>query len=388
MDAVGSTSSKELHFVLLNFGLGLQCHNAPFCWKLVFKCDHQLYEILMTACTAVEETEWRTRLTRPMRNDVEASSSGEFCSLDLNVQSVGPVFGKPGKGCFTPFYIAISLTVFLIGTIARRISVHRAATIGSKAPTTQVIIKNTSGSKDGFGTSSAASTVSRSQSLLATRVPVLAPPRSERARIESLLSDVWSHDRLPCPGMTARSRPDYLVRSSASTVMRRLSVASIASSLSKRSGSTKQKKKASDSVSSPLSPESQGGHEQVDAPRTGADKMQIAHEAERGAKRLRTASHKKPEGPAPIVKDEDVVRLCQAAIFPVEPSSLPNTPSLAAHTASSLQPSRSVKHNHPWRRLDGDMPASCIKQRSKSLHSKASGCRREGSGHSFRGMFK
>lgn len=342
----------------------------------------------MTACTAVEETEWRTRLSRPMRKDVEASSLGEFCSLDLNVQSVGPVFGKPGKSFLEQFYRAISLIVFLLGTIARRISVHRAATIGSKTPTTQVIIKNTSGSKDGFGTSSAASTVSRSQSLLATRVPVLAPPRSERARIEALLSDVWSHDRLPCPGMTARSRPDYLVRSSASTVMRKLSVASFASTLSKRSGSTKQKKKTSDSISSPLSPENQSGHDQVDGARTRPDEVQLAHEAERGAKRLRTASHTKSDALAPAVKDEDVVRLCQPAIFPMAPSSLPNTSSLAAHTASSLYSSRSVKYNHPLRRLDGDLQACSLKQRSKSLHSKTSERRREGSGHSFRGMFK
>lgn len=342
----------------------------------------------MTACTAVEEIEWRTRLTRPMRKEVEASSFGGFCSLDLDVQSVGPVFGKPGTDSSGRSYIARPLTVLPIGTIARRISVHRAATIGSKAPTTQVIIKNTSGSKDGLGTSSAASTVSRSQSLLATRVPVLAPPRSERARIEALLSDVWSHDRLPCPGMTARSRPDYLVRSSASTVMRKLSVASIASSLSKRSGSTKQKKKTSDSISSPLSPESQGGHEQVDGSHTRPGEIHLAHEAERGVKRLRTASHTKSEALAPVVKDEDVMRPCKAATFPMAPSSLPNMPSLAAHAASSFPPSRSVKYNHPPPRLDGDLQAASMKQRSKSLHSKASGRQREGSGHSFRGMFK
>lgn len=81
--------------------------------------------------------------------------------------------------------------------------------------------------------------VNRSQSLLTTnhRTPTLAPPRSERARVEALLSDVWSRDILPFPGMTSRSRSEHLVRSSASSVMRKLSVASIASSFGRRPGS-------------------------------------------------------------------------------------------------------------------------------------------------------
>lgn len=81
--------------------------------------------------------------------------------------------------------------------------------------------------------------INRSQSLLTTnqRIPTLAPPRSERARIEALLGDVWSRDILPFPGMTNRSKGEHLVRSSASSVMRKLSVASIASSFSRRPGS-------------------------------------------------------------------------------------------------------------------------------------------------------
>lgn len=83
------------------------------------------------------------------------------------------------------------------------------------------------------------SQINRSQSLLTTtaRIPVLAPSRGERARLEALLSDVWTRDILPFPGITARSRSEHLVRASASSVMRKLSVVSIASSFSKRSAS-------------------------------------------------------------------------------------------------------------------------------------------------------
>lgn len=125
-----------------------------------------------------------------------------------------------------------------VGTVARRISIHRATTVGPKTPLCQVILKNTSVIKDA-PTPSTAAQINRSQSVLvgAGRVPVLAPSRSERARLEALLSDVWTRDILPFPGITARSRSEHLVRAGASSVMRKLSVASIASSFTKRSTS-------------------------------------------------------------------------------------------------------------------------------------------------------
>lgn len=112
--------------------------------------------------------------------------------------------------------------------------------MGPKSPLCQVILKNTSVIKDAPHSSSGVSSqINRSQSLLTTtaRIPVLAPSRGERARLEALLSDVWTRDILPFPGITARSRSEHLVRASASSVMRKLSVVSIASSFSKRSAS-------------------------------------------------------------------------------------------------------------------------------------------------------
>ncbi|KAK3341712.1 hypothetical protein B0T25DRAFT_350820 [Lasiosphaeria hispida] len=203
-------------------GRGLQCHTAPYSWKLVFICDHQLYEVILTACTPREENEWRTRLSfHQTVNSQEQMQSATFSSLSLNIKTLGTVFRKPG-------------------TIARRISIHRATTVGPKSPLCQVILKNTSVIKDapssGSGTGSQ---INRSQSLLTTtaRIPVIAPSRGERARLEALLSDVWTRDILPFPGITARSRSEHLVRASASSVMRKLSVVSITSSFSKRSAS-------------------------------------------------------------------------------------------------------------------------------------------------------
>jgi len=72
---------------------------------------------------------------------------------------------------------------------------------------------------------------------MTNRIPVLAPSRADRIRLEALLADVWTRDIIPYPGMTGRARNEHPVRVSASSMMRKLSVASITSNFTKRSGS-------------------------------------------------------------------------------------------------------------------------------------------------------
>ncbi|KAL8403654.1 hypothetical protein RB594_008780 [Gaeumannomyces avenae] len=204
-------------------GRGIQCHTAPHSWKLVFECDYELYEIVMTACSPKEGQEWRGRLEHSAASEYSrAADPMGFCALSLNIRSLGTVFGKPG-------------------TIARRISIHRATTVGPKSSLCQVVLKNTSLEKEAAAPSSASSKhgPQRSLSMLGppNRVSLLTPSRSERARLEGLLSDVWTREALPFPGMTVRGRGEHLVRTGASSMMRKLSVASIASTFSRRSGS-------------------------------------------------------------------------------------------------------------------------------------------------------
>lgn len=121
--------------------------------------------------------------------------------------------------------------------MARRLSIHRATTIGPKSGLYQVVIKNTSAHRQSHN-SPCVVAINRSQSLLSTnRIPVLSPTRDERVRLENMIHDVWSKDILPFPGMTSRARSNDIVRASASSVIRKLSVASITSSFTKRSTS-------------------------------------------------------------------------------------------------------------------------------------------------------
>lgn len=135
-----------------------------------------------------------------------------------------------------------------IGSLARRISIHRATTVGGSttAGLSQVIIKNTDALHEPPSGPSITANISRSQSLWTPkRTNVLAPSRDSRVKIESLLNDVWSKEELPLPGMSmsiqgmSRARNDISIRTrtSASSIMRKISKASIASNFSKRSAS-------------------------------------------------------------------------------------------------------------------------------------------------------
>lgn len=164
---------------------GLQCHTAPFSWKIVFECDHQLYEVIMTACTAREESEWRQHLASSAKDEDDGAVDA-YTTLALDIKGFGSVFGKPGKYADWPTECNGTNGS---GSVARRISIHRATTLGARLPNNQVILKNTS-VKD---STSPSLPINRSQSLLSTqRTPILAPDRSERARLEVLVSDVWS----------------------------------------------------------------------------------------------------------------------------------------------------------------------------------------------------
>ncbi|KAL8647295.1 MAG: hypothetical protein Q9210_005640, partial [Variospora velana] len=225
-EVVALISLSNSQFDKADDGRGLQCHSASFSWKITFEASQQLYELIFCACSAKEENEWTQAIiqcikeTSRMQKDEIPMTAPIYTALTLHVTPLGPVFGMPGS-------------------VTRRLLIQRAATVHSRTNGTQVIIRNTTATKENRDESdSVFGSIGRSKSVLtASRVPILAPKKTERARLESLLSDVWSRDRLPYPGMSSH-RGDHPLRASASSMMRRLSRASISSTFSKRSVST------------------------------------------------------------------------------------------------------------------------------------------------------
>jgi hypothetical protein len=202
----------------------MQCHTAPHTWKLTYELNSRQYEIIFSACSEKEEEEWQCHLRCRISAEAHVSAEGpantskSFSSLLSDAKSLGPAF--EAQSGFT-----------------RRKSIHRAATLGPKTNLHQVIIKNTDAQKMGGDESS--SLIMRSQShMSSSHIPILAPRRAERIRLEAALGDVWTRDVLPYPGMSSR-RMETHIRASANSVMRKLSIASLASnfSISKRSTS-------------------------------------------------------------------------------------------------------------------------------------------------------
>ncbi|KAG9935227.1 hypothetical protein KCU98_g19986, partial [Aureobasidium melanogenum] len=215
--SLASTSVEES-----DNGKGLQCHTAPFTWKIVFESGGKMYELVMGACSHVEESVWRDRLAGRIAVEAQHVAEGHSTPIDLqspltrDIRSFGKAYSK-ARG------------------FVRRLSVQRTATLGPMTDSNQVIIMHTSAPKDDLNNSSSSSLPGRSKSLPTTSgVPILAPMRAERIKVEAALFDVWTKDSIPYPGMGSR-RTENIFKDTASDLLRKLSMASIASNFSRRS---------------------------------------------------------------------------------------------------------------------------------------------------------
>ncbi|KAJ9500190.1 hypothetical protein H2202_004581 [Exophiala xenobiotica] len=203
-------------------GRGLQCHSALHTWKICFGVSGHLHEFVFSACSSAEEQAWKNGMQSKeslTRRTEERLVELPSC-VGLELRSIGMIYGQQ------------------INTLTRHPSVQRAATVGNRANVCQVIIRNTHNAQDlhEFRQPTHAA-INRSQShMTSNRIVVLSPKRSERVRLEASLSDIWTKDRLPYPGMIG-SRGGQIIRASAGSLVRKLSLASIHAPFSRRSGS-------------------------------------------------------------------------------------------------------------------------------------------------------
>ncbi|KAI4207062.1 MAG: hypothetical protein LQ346_000780 [Caloplaca aetnensis] len=201
-DVVALISLTDSQVEQADDGRGLQCHTASFSWKLIFESSQHLYELIFCACSSKEEQTWTRAIiqcaerTSRMQREDALPLAPIYTTLIIDAKPLCPVFGMFGS----------------------------------------VIIRNTTAAKENNDDSdSMLGSIGRSKSVLtASRIPVLAPKRTERSRMEASLADVWSRERLPFPGMSTH-RGDHPLRASASSMIRRFSRASIGSTFTKRS---------------------------------------------------------------------------------------------------------------------------------------------------------
>lgn len=107
----------------------------------------------------------------------------------------------------------------------RRSSIHGSLTMNMCPEIVHLIVKGTRAPPHpGQAPKPEEPIVTRSQSLMITdRTAILAPKRQERIRIERSLSEIWTRDILPYPGMSL-GKGDHVIRASAGSLMRRLSL--------------------------------------------------------------------------------------------------------------------------------------------------------------------
>lgn len=287
--------------------------------------------MILSACSEREEEVWRTRLLTWSAAERQKQAQALpippilYTFLSLNLKAIGRVSGHPG-------------------TLARRLSVQRAATVGFKADVRQVIIKDTHALKQLGGTQlRSSSSMSRSQSLLLpSRITVLSPKRAERIRIEQSLEGVWTRDVLPYPGMTYR-RGDYLIRASASSVMRKLSRASKTSNINKRPTSqtsianltTSILDVTEDELEEASSGEVVSSRWEEFNPRTNT----IFKKGNTAAIQVHEVLPPQKTSSASDMKQENNVRLCQSS------NNLRSTPTFQTATGNSNVAQPELKHN-------------------------------------------
>ena len=197
---------------------------------MIFQSDDQLYELLLCACTELEEDRWKSELhdlsARELQRhkDTDIALVPKLDFLFLEIEELADRFDRNGS-------------------FDRGRFIQPFSKLTPRTSTVPIVIRNTHMPLKGdpFESQNNAPTSSNRSHLQITTnaAQTLVPERSDRARMEQAMSDVWTRGALPFPAMIT-SRSGQLFRAS-SSMMRRLSKVSITSSPLKRSPSQRSR---------------------------------------------------------------------------------------------------------------------------------------------------
>lgn len=188
----------------------------------MFDLDQRNYEILLSACSPNEEHVWKANLAQKgdFDNSQDLSIIHHNLSSDL-AHDIKPLVGLYVQGQPLP----------------RRISIRRAVTVGPKSQMCQVVLRNTVSPEHAPPSNTSTTSIHMSRShtqITPNHITLLCPRKSERIHLEIAMTDLYTKEALPFPGMKGSDNP---FRASAHSVMRKLSIASITSTFSRRSTS-------------------------------------------------------------------------------------------------------------------------------------------------------
>lgn len=188
------------------YGIGLCCYGCLFSWKLVFQDQDEGFELVLSAASANEERTWKTEILKAAAALTDAPRAPteprrySFSSFDL-----------------TPLDRASQPRQ----SLARRSSMHSLSTLRVKSELQNVVIKKTHcPNRVEDITPSVNGEIDRPRMPTPQAGVLLTTRRNDRIRLERFISDVYTRDVLPFPGM-ALGKGD-LLRPGA--IMRRFSL--------------------------------------------------------------------------------------------------------------------------------------------------------------------
>lgn len=188
---------------------GMSCYGCPFSWKMIIDVEDDTYELVFSASSAIEEKHWKAEILKCCAALAEMETPGghsdprRYVYLTLNLVGLG-----------------VGRMQYTVASLTRRTSMDAMA-ISRKEQAKNVLIRKTNFPHTYEDSSSLEEDIEQHSKTSETGQPnSVVAKRGERVRLERLISDVYTRDVLPMPGMIV-GRTELFSRQS---IMRRLSL--------------------------------------------------------------------------------------------------------------------------------------------------------------------
>ncbi|KAJ9485938.1 hypothetical protein VN97_g7413 [Penicillium thymicola] len=196
LEAVACVYLDSVKIDTLQNGQGLYSYGCIFSWKLLFQIQDRHYEFVLSASSAVEEKQWNTEILK-------------MCAALAETDP--PRTWEPRKHSFLALQLLpLAHVQYTVSSMARRSM--DSTTISRKSRVQHVVIKKTHYPRHTEEpVAQAEGEIERPKTPADRSALILTARRSDRVRLERLISDVYTGDVLPSPGMVL-GRGDLFLR--------------------------------------------------------------------------------------------------------------------------------------------------------------------------------
>ncbi|KAJ5930191.1 hypothetical protein N7466_005684 [Penicillium verhagenii] len=199
LELVACIYVRESCSTVIPTGQGIYYYDCPFTWKILFSDQDGNFELVLSASSATEEKQWRTEMLK--------------CP-------VPPEARNPHKySLLTLVLVPLDKASYGAGSLSRRSM--DAVSISRRSTSQHVVIRKTRCPRSYDESTNTSSEIDRPKSSLARTPWVVTARRVDRIRLEKLISEYYTRDVLPWPGMIL-GRGDMLF--GRGSIMRHLSL--------------------------------------------------------------------------------------------------------------------------------------------------------------------